>query len=404
MKTRIHSFLTYLLLLSSSFACQPDENPSPATGHVTFSLTQVTRSNGKSNEAGIPAYVLLSIKNSGGLSKENIKLDLFDFGQGYVSNKLELPTDSYQLTGFAVLDSKNKFIYVAPTKGSDMAKYVTYPLPMEFAIKDGDTFITPQVLEVFADDQPEIFGYASFRFAVVQYDPVRKVTLDGISVQDTLNFYYSNGKISTVNWCTHIEGASSTDDCLVGYSELRNYNDAGQLTSVSGRWDLSYDYQNGFRKKMIAYHDDKYFSTTTFLEYSGTYPKRLKVEEKESVLDVDLTFNADGDLIREIIKDHQGVLLADFKIEYTSIVNPLYKKMETLSYAVEFFGFNNFVFYYSQHLPVTITNAAPAQPGHPVLISHIQYKYTLDSAGRLISGRAFSPHNNVHNILISYVK
>ncbi|WP_276371707.1 hypothetical protein [Chryseolinea sp. H1M3-3] len=402
MKARTRSFLTYLSLLIL-FACQSEENHPLDTGQVTFSFSPTTRDNGKGNETKAPAYVLLSFKNSDGVSQENIKLALFDFGQGYLSDKLELPAGKYQLNGFAVLDITNKIVYAAPTEDSDMAKYVAHPLPIPFTVNDENTFITPQVLEVFEDDKPEIFGYVIFGFEVIQNNLVRKVTLDGIGVQDSLSFYYDNGKISTVNWCTHIKGASSTDGCTVGYSELRSYNDVGHLSSISGRWDLSYIYENGLRKKILTYHDDQYFSTTTFLEYAGTYPKRLNVEEKETTADVELTFNTDGNLIRQTIKK-QGTLLADFQIEYTSIINPLYKKMEALSYAVEFSGFNNFVFYYSQHLPATITNAAPTQPGHPVLISHIQYNYTVDNSGRFISGKAFSKQNNVHNIIISYVK
>jgi len=237
---------------------------------------------------------------------------------------------------------------------------------------------------------------------------IAKVTLDGVGVRDTLTFNYKEGKIANVNWCTYVQGASN--GCLVGYSEVRHYSNSGELDSISGRWHIFYSYENGLRKKIIAYYDNQYYSTTN-LEYSGTHPTMIKVHfassDPNDPTNIDLTFDSSGDLVRKTIKDGQGSLLVDSQIQYSTIENPLQGTLETVSIAVEYFDFDDFVFYYSKHVPETISNPVPALPGNPVLQHSIGYKYKQDASGRLISASAFITNHedvNVHNIFIEYNK
>jgi hypothetical protein len=168
MKRIITSALTYFLLLFVLASCQHDENVSPQKGHATFSLSTVERSNGRGKDAVALAYVLLSIKGRDGKIQENIKLELYHLGQDYVSDNLELETGDYELTQFAVLNNVNTIIYATPGSGSELAKFVTHPLPIGFTIKsDGTEVVVPEVLEVLEDDKPEMFGYTTFKFEVV---------------------------------------------------------------------------------------------------------------------------------------------------------------------------------------------------------------------------------------------
>jgi hypothetical protein len=237
---------------------------------------------------------------------------------------------------------------------------------------------------------------------------IAKVTLDGIGVRDTLTFNYKEGRVTNVNWCTYVQGASA--GCLTGYLELRHYNDSGELDSISGRWHIFYFYEMGLRKKIIAYYDNQYYSTTN-LEYTGTYPTLIKVHfaasDPNDVNNVELKFDSSGDLTRKTIKNSQGVLIMDSQIQYSTIENPLQGIWETISFAVEFFDFDDFVFHYSKHVPLTITNPVAVLPGNPVLQHSITYKYKQDASGRLISASAFITNHedvNVHNILIEYNK
>lgn len=238
-------------------------------------------------------------------------------------------------------------------------------------------------------------------------DHVTKITLDGISAQDSLTFHYNDNKITSVDWCTTLDPKSN--DCLVGYSETRTYDELGKLDSVGGKWQLSYDYEGGLRKSIIAVNDDEYYSTTTFTDYSGGYPVNLRVEFADGIKrNIHLTFNTNGDLERKLITNADGVLLEEVRIEYSMIENPLKGMIETPAYAVLFFGFDDFAFYFSNHVPVKVitefTNETPVYPKNFT----VDYHLMVDNSGKLVSANASRTTNvqtyDLHKILITYNK
>src|SRR6478752_4661654 len=70
---------------------------------------------------------------------------------------------------------------------------------------------------------------------------VKQVVLDGIGVQDSLNFSYANGKVSSIDWCTHVSGNS---ECQNEYTEVRHFDDQGKLNEITGRWHVFYFFEN----------------------------------------------------------------------------------------------------------------------------------------------------------------
>ena len=175
----------------------------------------------------------------------------------------------------------------------------------------------------------------------------------------------------------------------------------------SGRWQVSYEYQNGLRKSIVASYNNRHYSTTTFLDYTESRPSRIKVENEVSELRyVDLTFNDSGDLIRKKISDENEVLLEEVNITYADLENPLQAVLETPSYAVVVFGFDDFVFYFSKHFPARVDIAYSQQ--NPVAPKSfvIDYETTLNESGKVVSANAFrvSPgqHINAHSIQIDY--
>jgi hypothetical protein len=164
--------MPFFFLLFLSVSCQHEEKVSPAKGNAAFSFYQKDRSNGRTKETTTPAFVRLEIKDGSGNKQEEIKLSLFPFGQGYLSENLELPIGSYQLTQFVVLDASGTVIFATPLEGSELAKYIDNPLPIEFTITNEGTEIKPQVLAVDPEDSPELFGYASFGFELISNDSV----------------------------------------------------------------------------------------------------------------------------------------------------------------------------------------------------------------------------------------
>jgi hypothetical protein len=255
MKKLIVTALPVFFLLVFAISCQQEENTSPTLGKATFSLSPKARGNGRVGETTTPAFVLLSIKySSGKVVEEDKKLPLFPFGQGYLSESIELPTGTYQLTKFAVLDAANKVIYATPLEGSDLAKYVADPLPIEFLItENGVENVVPQVLEVTPDDIPESFGYVSFGFEII-----KKTRLD----------YYTQSY--------NLDGLGFSLNSKVVYE----YNDSGSLRKYTAfRYNSNTNIFEAERYLIFSYASNRveyikgYRSghNTPYVEYSYQY-------------------------------------------------------------------------------------------------------------------------------------
>jgi len=165
MKKNISAFVVFLLIVC--FSCRQEEHVAPAKGNVTFAVSSAAKTDGRVSGTVTPAFVLLSITDSEGKVYENVKLSLFAFGSGYLSESLELPTGPAQLTKFVVLDATNEVVYATPTEGSVMAKFVSNPLPIAFTVTEEGTQVIPEVLAIEQTDTPASFGYASFGFDIV---------------------------------------------------------------------------------------------------------------------------------------------------------------------------------------------------------------------------------------------
>jgi hypothetical protein len=157
----------FLAMLVFAPGCQNEESPSPVQGTVTFSLSKKLQSNGREMKTATPNIIQLSVQDDRGTRQEHIRLTLYDFGQGYVSENLQLLTGTYQLLQFDVLDSLNRIIYTAPKEDSDLAEYVSDPLPIEFVVVSEGTQVVPQVVAV-PDSDPS----ARLNIKIKYPDPV----------------------------------------------------------------------------------------------------------------------------------------------------------------------------------------------------------------------------------------
>jgi len=99
---------------------------------------------------------------------EDELLPLYQFGDGFFSEKIELKAGHYWLMKFMIIDPAGVVIYAAPIEGSPKAYLVKDPLPVAFRIiPDETTRLSPEVLPVHGEP-PSEFGYASFGFSVVK--------------------------------------------------------------------------------------------------------------------------------------------------------------------------------------------------------------------------------------------
>jgi hypothetical protein len=204
MKKFIHSLVVLVTLVIGN-SCRYDEVPT-INGHITFSLEQKNRSiGGRVNESFIPAAIFLSIKDQkGDYIFENKKIALLAFGQGYVSETLEMTAGSYSISQFLILDNTDKIIYATPLKDSDMAAYVKRPLPISFDVgENSSSQIVPEVVAVLSQDIPENFGYTNFAFEVVITQSVKlkanvklavgSILYENVDARITISGYDVNG-------------------------------------------------------------------------------------------------------------------------------------------------------------------------------------------------------------------
>lgn len=241
MKKLVVNFSHVFILLVVLVSCSNEEDSLPTLGKANFSLSRKARDNGRVNEAVVPAFVLLSVRDSKGISKENIKLSLVVFGQSYISENLELKTGTYQLIQFAVLDAGNKVIYATPLEGSDLEKHVTNPLPLDFTIDENqNTQVIPEVVAVSSEDTPESFGLASFSFEVVERGVGLKLNLKYPDLES-----YDSAYIVFVNSTAVIKHRLTLD--------AKNSIATGQVPVPPGDWKISASYFSTISKNYLSF-------------------------------------------------------------------------------------------------------------------------------------------------------
>jgi hypothetical protein len=168
MKKRIQ-ILVLLSIVLIGFSCDDEETVAAKKSYVSFGVAEHFDQSGRMSEANTPVSVILSItKNDGTVVFENKSMPLVAFGQGFVTENIEIVPGQYRLTKFMILNSSNQAIYATPVEGSEKAQYVSDPLPILFAItREATSKVIPQVLQVTSNDTPASFGYLSLGYEVV---------------------------------------------------------------------------------------------------------------------------------------------------------------------------------------------------------------------------------------------
>ncbi|MEO1255686.1 MAG: hypothetical protein AAFY41_12515, partial [Bacteroidota bacterium] len=172
MKSNYSTTIIFMLSLGLGLiSCSKDDNVDPLPPQeVSFGFVAPNENSGRIASELIPDKVRVTIKDMDEeiLIQEGLILELFSFGDSYVSESLTLVTQNYQLTLFQVLDENDHIIYAAPLEGSDKASLVSDPLPLLFEVEEeGTTTVTPEVLLVAEEDDPTDFGYIKFDFEIV---------------------------------------------------------------------------------------------------------------------------------------------------------------------------------------------------------------------------------------------
>ncbi|MCB8994663.1 MAG: DNRLRE domain-containing protein [Bacteroidales bacterium] len=113
--------------------------------------------------------VMVSISDMNGNNfMEDKLIPIYQFGDGFISDKIDLPAGDYSLKKFMVINNSGEVIYAAPLEGSPRAYLVYQPLPLFFTIRPNEiTKVGPEVLPV-RGFTPSDFGYASFYVKIVK--------------------------------------------------------------------------------------------------------------------------------------------------------------------------------------------------------------------------------------------
>ena len=95
-------------------------------------------------------------------------IPVYTFGNGFISEKIELKSGEYNLTKFIVIDPAGQVVFAAPLEGSPLAYITNDPLPIYFTVNpDAITSVVPEVL-VVGNYTPGDFGYANFGIQIIK--------------------------------------------------------------------------------------------------------------------------------------------------------------------------------------------------------------------------------------------
>jgi hypothetical protein len=173
MKTLSRSFYLLLIVLGMAGLSSCEKNPAASgKGEAAFSvaLPDQTLKSAMTDSNEVRSYhLLISVTDENGAEVLTDELvPLYQFGNGFISEKVKLETGRYLLTKFMVLDPSGKVIFATPKKGSPKAYLVKKPLPIPFAIHEEKlTTVVPEVLPV-GHSNPGEFGYVNFGLTVVR--------------------------------------------------------------------------------------------------------------------------------------------------------------------------------------------------------------------------------------------
>jgi hypothetical protein len=215
----ILSLCTLLLIAGTFHACENLFPEKPGKGSLEISIntlsgedllksalndtvppdTSVTDTNVVSSH-----HIVITVLDENGTPvMEDELIPLYNFGNGYVSKKIELDAGSYNLTKFMVINPEGRVVFAAPLEGSPKAYLVNKCLPINFVITpESVTRVIPEVLTV-VNESPEEFGYAAFGFHVVKplafyvmaviIDENARDIISGTPTEALLTVYAPNG-------------------------------------------------------------------------------------------------------------------------------------------------------------------------------------------------------------------
>ncbi|AYB32618.1 hypothetical protein [Chryseolinea soli] len=162
--------LLWMALLVVGATLQTCKNDTDPVGlqNVQFSFGLRPQPSGGRTETAEPSALLISLENSAGDPVFTHKrINLLHVGTSVMTEPIQLPTGTYNITEFLLVDDAGSVLYATPKVGSPLASAVTHPLPYAFTVSADDaTTVAMEVVDV-SQSTPEDFGYATFDINLV---------------------------------------------------------------------------------------------------------------------------------------------------------------------------------------------------------------------------------------------
>jgi hypothetical protein len=281
---KLFLLLPFIAFLSTS--CDNEEKIE-VEKEIKFSFSAPTTngaSGGRTTALPEPTRLLVTINDGAGTTvADRRELTVYKFGDTFLSAPLTLKTTegaAYALIEFFVLGSDNQVAYVTPKEGSDMAHLVADALDIQFAVsKDQITIVTPEVLALDDDADPEEFGYGQFGFKIIK--TITAVFSSFIKGASNFELTESHVKIeglsNTTNfevlWTYEIDLAARANTIIMKEAPL--YKITATKTGYAN-WFHSQAIQNHEAIEIIFEDNSLRFETIWNRHYGGSGGERIK--------------------------------------------------------------------------------------------------------------------------------
>lgn len=123
---------------------------------------------GRIAEGAQPSKLILSLESENGTSIFSFEeIDIYTFGDQYITEPVALASARYRITDFLLVDDDGEVIYAAPKIGSPLAKAVNHPVPYHFYVNKNKVITVDMEVISSANQSAQDFGYASFKITPV---------------------------------------------------------------------------------------------------------------------------------------------------------------------------------------------------------------------------------------------
>ena len=172
MKSLFNFFRINLIILAviGISSCENSVTDNAGSGSIEFSISMPDQDAKSTADSSVASFhLLISVEDMDSNAVFTDKLiPLYIFGNGYVSENIEIKAGQYLLTKFMVIDPSGAVVFASPLAGSPLAYLTKRPLPIIFKIDPAATTrVVPEVL-VVGDQTPDKFGYANFGVQIVK--------------------------------------------------------------------------------------------------------------------------------------------------------------------------------------------------------------------------------------------